>query len=50
MWKYAHDLVAKSTNQNISRYGDIDTVGELPLSDFILPMKPANAHKPKGMM
>lgn len=35
MFKIVHDLTAKETDQNVSQYGDIDTIGEMKVSEFI---------------
>lgn len=45
MHKIVHDNTAVYTEQNISKFGDIDTIGETPLSDYIGNYKPTYSPK-----
>ena len=45
MFKIVHDNTAQYSIQNISRFGDISTIGETPLSDYIGEYKPTYSPK-----
>ena len=40
MFKLVHEKTEKKTDQNVSQFGDIDTIGETPLKEYIGDYKP----------
>ena len=52
MYKIVHEKTAEHSAQNVSQYGDIDTIGEMPLREFIgdyVPKKKVSV-EPKSMV
>ena len=52
MFKIVHSKTAEQTAQNVSQYGDIDTLGEMQLREFIGDYKPkfSKSSKPVDMV
>ena len=52
MFRIVHDKTAEHTAQNVSQYGDIDTIGEMAVKDFIGDYKPKKcaAIEPKSLV
>lgn len=48
MYKTVHDSVEKHTDQNVSQFGDIDTMGDLPVKEFIGDYKPKHTRVDTG--
>ena len=53
MFKIVHEKTAAETDQNVSQFGDIETIGEMAVKDFIgdyKPVKKAAHAEPKSMV
>ena len=52
MFKIVHEKTAAQTDQNVSQFGDIDTIGEMPVREFIGDYKPKKkvSADPKSMV
>ena len=48
MYKTVHETVEKHTDQNVSQFGDIDTMGDLPLKEFIGDYQPKHTRPDTG--
>ena len=45
MFKIVHDKTEKKSDQNVSQFGDIDTIGETPLKEYIGDYKPVTSNR-----
>lgn len=45
MFKMVHEKTALKTDQNVSQFGDIETIGETPLKEYIGDYKPTYSNK-----
>lgn len=48
MYQTVHDTVAKHTDQNVSQFGDIRTMGDLPVKEFIGDFQPQHTRPDTG--